>query len=123
MAEKFTILGRRFYPYQVGLLRACERLHDITTGAGDCYEPVTPWFLFQYLSMSIERWREEEPGYSAAVKALICCALSEYVRFFDVKEERSAAEKFSKEFPLETDAILSQIRGADGEKITVHRVD
>ena len=124
MRDCYKILNRKFYRHQVSLLWACERLHDLTTGASDCYEPVTPWFLFQYLSLSLENWREDDKMdmYSFAVRSLILFVLSEYARLFDIKAERLAAERFAFEYSAETDGILSQIRGADGEKIAVHRV-
>ena len=126
MNHLYIILDRKFYRSQVSLLRTCEKLHDITTGTASCHEPVTPWFLFQYLYHAVKYWIEDEPnynGYSVEVKALLLRVLSEYARFFDVKYEQANAEKFAKEFPAETDAILSQICGTDGEKITVRHVD
>jgi hypothetical protein len=60
--------------------------------------------------------------YSLHVKSLISCVLSEYARFFDIKAERLAADRFAFEYSAETDGILSQIRGSDGEQIAIHRV-
>jgi len=63
-----------FHQYQLPLLKACDYLHNLTTGASETYTPIDSYLILEYLRRTLSVWDDDRPGwkeYNGHVKALI----------------------------------------------------
>lgn len=107
--REYTILGLEFHRYQVSILKACEDLHMLCTGAAEYVEPIRPWFLYSYLKQTLGLWRPAThcSAYDLIVKSLVDRVVYDFENCSWAPSEKEAIDYFNKYYTESLQLIRS----------------
>ncbi len=78
----FKILDKEYHKYEKGLLELAEMLHMEKTGASEGANPEDLYIAVEYISQSLEDWRNPPSNitmiYDEAVRMLLTVAVKEF---------------------------------------------